>query len=120
MPLRASEVFAPRRKRGKPEQVLQKAILVRLHRRGCLATVTDAGAAHKAGGFFGSCVTAGWPDITGMLPGGRFIGIEVKSPKGRQSTLQKMVERAIRGRGGLYVLARSCDDVEAAIAEVLR
>ena len=112
MSLRASEVFAPRRKRGKPERAIQRAIVIYLRARGCLVAVTDAGAAYRAGAFFGAAIPAGWPDITGLLPDGRFIGVEVKAPNGRQSPAQKDMERDIRRRNGIYILARSIDDVE--------
>ena len=116
MSLRAPEVFAPRSHRGKPERAVQKAILIYLRARGCLVAVTDASAAYKAGAYFGDALPAGWPDITGLLPDGRFIGVECKSPTGRQSPVQKHIEQEIRKRNGLYVLARSVDDVERALA----
>jgi len=82
--------------------------------------VTDAGAAYRAGSFGADTVPAGWPDITGLLPDGRFIGVECKSPEGRQSPVQKQMEQEIRRRNGIYVLARSIDDVEGAIMEGMR
>ena len=112
MSLRASDVFAPRKHRGKPERAAQRAIVEYLRLRGCLVAVTDAGAAYRAGAFFGDAIPAGWPDVTGLLPDGRFIGVEVKAPDGRQSPVQKAMEEAIRKRHGIYILARSIDDVE--------
>ncbi len=88
MSLRASEVFAPRRTRGKPERAIQKAIAVWLRARGCLVAVTDAGAAYRAGAVFGDAIPAGWPDITGLLPDGRFIGVECKARRGGPSQFQ--------------------------------
>jgi hypothetical protein len=117
MGLSESEVFAPRRKRGKPERAIQRAILLWLRANGCLVAVTDAGAAYRAGAFFGDAIPAGWPDITGLLPNGRFIGVEVKAPKGRQSDVQQHIEREVRKRDGIYVLARSVDDVQRAVEE---
>ena len=117
MSLRASEVFAPRRHRGRPEREIQKAILIYLRVRGCLVAVTDAGAAYRAGSFGADTVPAGWPDITGLLPDGRFIGVECKSPGGRQSPAQTQMEAEIRRRNGIYVLARSIDDVEQALRQ---
>lgn len=117
MSLLESEVFASHRHRGKPERAVQKAILIYLRARGCLVAVTDAGAAYRAGSFGADTVPAGWPDITGLLPDGRFIGVECKSPSGRQSSVQKQMEEAIRRRNGIYVLARSIDDVEEVMRE---
>lgn len=52
----------------------------------------------------------GSPDILGCLKG-RFVGIECKVGKDRQSTVQKNFEAAISRNGGVYILARSIDDV---------
>lgn len=117
MSLRSSDVFAPRRSRAKPERAVQRAILIYLRVRGCLAAITDAGAAFRAGAFGADTVPAGWPDITGLLPDGRFIGVECKAPDGRQSPVQKQMEQEIRKRNGIYVLARSIDDVEEALGQ---
>ncbi len=116
MSLRASEVFAPRRKRGKPERAIQKAIAIWLRARGCLVAVTDAGAAYRAGAFFGDAIPVGWPDITGLLPDGRFIAVECKAPGGRQSPAQKSMEQEIRKRNGIYVLAFGVEDVAKRIS----
>lgn len=55
----------------------------------------------------------GVPDIECVAaPNGVYIGIEVKSGKGGvQSDHQKQAEAFIRRVGGIYVLARSVDDV---------
>ena len=120
MSLRVADVFAPRRKRRKPERAVQKAILRWLRAQGALVAVTDAGAAYRAGAFFGDAIPAGWPDITGLLPDGRFIGVECKAPRGRHSAAQKAMERQIRGRNGIYVLARSVEDVQNGIIDANR
>jgi hypothetical protein len=119
MGLRASEVFkTPRAPRAKPERAVQRAILIFLRVRGCLVAVTDAGAAYRAGSFGADTVPPGWPDITGVMPDGRFIGVECKAQGGRQSPVQKVMEEAIRKRNGIYILARSVDDVEKGLKSV--
>lgn len=55
----------------------------------------------------------GAPDIIGVLRGGRFIGIECKALRGRQSPEQKAFQQMIERMGGLYILARSVQDVLA-------
>jgi hypothetical protein len=57
----------------------------------------------------------GQADITGILPNGRRLEIEVKAPDGRQSEDQRNFQRMIERFGGLYVLARSVEDVAKAI-----
>ena len=117
MSLRASEVFSPPRRRGKPERAVQKAVVLWLRAHGAMVAVTDAGAAYRAGAFFGDAIPAGWPDITGLLPGGRFIGVECKAPGGRQSLVQRNMEQEVRRRGGIYLLARSVEDVRKGISD---
>lgn len=116
MSLRESDVFkAPRVKRRKPEKDRQKAIVAYLLSHGWLVAETDAGAAYHAGGYSGSHIPAGWPDLTCLAPGGRFVGVEVKAATGRQSPVQVDMQQRIERLGGLYVLARSVDDVVAAL-----
>lgn len=58
----------------------------------------------------------GQADITGILPGGRRLEIEIKSSTGRQTADQVNFQRMIERFGGLYILARSIEDVQKAIA----
>lgn len=57
----------------------------------------------------------GTPDLLGVILRGNGIGqafgIEVKAPKGRQREAQVAFQTAWERRGGIYVLARSVDDV---------
>jgi hypothetical protein len=55
---------------------------------------------------------AGVADIIACLaPTGRLCAIECKSAKGTQSPAQKEYQREIESAGGLYIIARSVDDV---------
>ena len=120
MSLRASEVFSQRRKRRSPERAVQKACVAWLRRQGAIVAVTDAGAAYRAGAFFGDAIPTGWPDVTGLMPDGRFIGVECKAKGGRQSAAQKRIEQEIRKRSGIYVLARSVEYLAKGIADAER
>jgi len=53
----------------------------------------------------------GTPDLLGVMAPGRAIAIEVKAPKGRQRDAQVAFQRAWEARGGIYVLAKSIEDV---------
>lgn len=57
----------------------------------------------------------GTPDLLGVW-NGRALAIEVKNAKGRQRPEQVAFQKAWEARGGLYILARSVEDV----MEVLR
>lgn len=55
---------------------------------------------------------AGMPDVVGILPGGRFLGCEVKRPGGgRLSDAQAACLDAVREAGGLGLVVRSVDDL---------
>lgn len=61
----------------------------------------------------------GQADLTGILPGGTRLEIEVKSSKGKQRKDQKVFGNMIEKKGGLYVLAKSTGDVADAIDSFL-
>lgn len=53
----------------------------------------------------------GIPDII-LIKGGKFIGLEVKAPKGVLSDSQKEFAKDIEANGGYYYVVRSIDDVQ--------
>jgi len=53
----------------------------------------------------------GTPDLIGVMQPGRAFAIEVKAAKGQQREAQKNWQKAWEKRGGIYILARSVDDV---------
>lgn len=58
----------------------------------------------------------GQADISGILaPQGRRVEIEVKTATGRQRPEQKNWQAMIEAMGGIYVVARSVEDVERAL-----
>jgi len=94
------------------EADLQAAILhefgsrpdIRLWRANVLVARTKDGRVVKAG-------VKGQADLSGIRAGGQRIEIEVKSPSGRQSQEQKRWQAMILRFGGIYVTARSLEDV---------
>ena len=59
----------------------------------------------------------GIPDIIGIIDG-RFIGIEVKIGRDRQSADQKLIEKEINESGGVYFIAKSYDDYIDKISKI--
>jgi len=57
----------------------------------------------------------GQADLTGILPDGRRLEIEVKSAVGRQRPEQANYQKMIEKFGGIYILARSVEDVFKAL-----
>ena len=74
----------------------------------------NVGTARDAGGRVVRFGLPGTPDILGTYQG-RAIGIEVKSATGRQRPEQKLWQAQFERAGGLYILARSVDDVRQAL-----
>lgn len=59
----------------------------------------------------------GLADICGVIaPEGRLLMIEVKSARGVLSPEQRVMQRVITRFGGVFVVARSVADVDAALA----
>jgi len=60
----------------------------------------------------------GGADLFDVVPPfGRFLGVETKARRGRQSDDQETFERAVRTAGGVYVLAKTLEDVERGYEE---
>ena len=53
----------------------------------------------------------GTPDLLGVIAPGRAFAIEVKAQRGKQRQVQAAWQLAWERRGGIYILARSLDDV---------
>ena len=54
----------------------------------------------------------GSPDIIGVIEGGIFLGIEVKTGSATQSPHQKKFQKRFEQLGGLYIVARSTEDIK--------
>lgn len=78
---------------------------------------SGSGAMPLANGRFFKTGKAGTQDITVCLPNGRYLAIEVKTPNGRQSELQKEVQSRIQKLGGYYIIATSVDEVSDFISK---
>jgi hypothetical protein len=101
-----------------PEADVQKQILTLLRYRQIPAWRNNTGAAWLpgAGGKMRpvSFSIPGAADVFAILPpNGTFLAIECKRSKGGkgQSDEQKAFERMVRDAGGIYILARSVQDV---------
>lgn len=55
--------------------------------------------------------TNGTPDIIVVIDG-KFIGLEFKTYRGRQSEDQKIFQKKLESAGGFYFIVRSTKDVE--------
>lgn len=82
---------------------------VRLWRANVLVARTKDGRVVRAG-------MPGQADLSGIRAGtGQRVEIEVKGPRGRQTEEQQRWQAMIERFNGLYILARSVDDVRRAL-----
>lgn len=97
--------------RTKPHEELVRRILAEIGARKDLRVWKANTGAVKTDGRFIRFGLPGMADITGILAGGRRLEIEVKTGSARQTTQQKNFQEMIEHFGGIYILARSVDDV---------
>ena len=83
---------------------------MRIWRANCGVARTKTGALVRFG-------VPGQADISGILIDGRRIEIECKSLTGKQTKAQQNWQKMILGMRGIYILARSVDDVKRAFGE---
>lgn len=97
------------------EQEVQKAIIdyLQYHRVFCWKQNNTGVYKHSTGRYIPSG-KKGLPDIVAVV-GGKFVGIECKRKGGVQTESQKLFQTQLERAGGLYILARSIEDVECLV-----
>lgn len=83
---------------------------LRLWRANVLVARTRTGQVVRAG-------IVGQADISGIRVGGQRIEVECKAGRGQQTEAQRNWQAMIEKFGGLYILARSVDDVRAGLLQ---
>ena len=73
-----------------------------------LKTLPECFAWKEHGGLYG---TAGIPDIIACI-GGKFYGFEVKTERGKTTSLQEATIGKINAAGGTALVVRSVEDVK--------
>jgi hypothetical protein len=96
------------------ESDVLRACLEYLAVKGVFAWRNNTGGVRVDGKRFVRFGIRGSPDILGVMPDGRFLGVEAKSAKGRLTAEQREFGEAVTRRGGVYVVARSVLDLEKA------
>lgn len=98
-----------------PESFVVKGCLDYLRARGHLVARINNGAFEtKRGGWVRCTDIPGITDIMGATREGRALAVECKSLKGKLSKSQEIFRAAWIARGGVYVLAKSIEDLEEA------
>lgn len=70
-------------------------------------------------GYIKSGSTIGTPDILAVVSG-RFVGIEIKIGRDRQSDEQKSVQAGIEAAGGVYLLACGFEQFKAEFEAIIK
>lgn len=105
----------PPKRKHELESTIQRRIVAYLEKRPDVFLWRHGTGAARFGDRRVSFGLVGSADLIGLQRGGRFVAIEVKTAVGRQSEHQAKYQRRIEALGGLYVLARSVDDVVRAL-----
>ena len=102
------------------ESEIQSQILQYLQLLNCVVKRNNTGAVNR-GGRLVRYGEPGSPDIEVVSPpDGRYIGLEVKRPRGRLSAIQKQYQQRIREVGGVYEKVTSVDDVKKVMEGLYR
>jgi len=115
-------MFHKKRWNGKmKESQIQKSILDYLqileNQNKAYVVRTSSGAVTTDTGRYFKTGKAGCPDILFLFMG-KYIGLEVKIPKGKQSENQKHAEDKIQRAGGFYRIVTSVQDTIDVLKEV--
>jgi len=104
------------RKGRKPrsERQIQRDIEAYLISRDTIWTRTDCSFYSPQMRFNHKVTRWGWPDLT-VVHCGWFLGVEVKAADGVLSENQVQCRADIESQGGLYVIARSVNEVRKAL-----
>jgi len=82
------------------EQTIQTSIIKYLKSEGYYVNKT------------GQCSVSGWPDIVAISPSGSHIYLEVKTPTGRLSPIQREVHARLRSRDVKVYTVRSLQEAK--------
>lgn len=105
----------PRRKT--PEAKVSTSLDGYLKKIGALVTRANAGMWQDDQGHTIMGAVAGTADKLVLLPGGLYLALEVKSAKGKTTEAQDRFAARVRRLGGLYIVARSKDELRAALVD---
>ena len=97
-----------------PESAVLRACLDYLRIRSHFVARVNNGAFETTGGRWVQCTDVpGFPDIIGITVDGKALAVEAKSTMGRMGRSQEIFKSTWIARGGIYILARSIEDLQA-------
>lgn len=98
-----------------PEADLYGPILLALSRAGARVFRNNVGLARYRGHTVRYGLATGSSDLIGWTPDGRFLALEVKTPRGRLTAEQSAFLDAVARAGGVAACVRSPEEALAAI-----
>lgn len=116
----ALETKTKRSRNTSPTNRLTAEIKAHIERIGGFCLRTNVAGFYREGiGYIKSGSTVGTPDLIAII-GGRFLGIEVKVGKDKQSPDQKSVQAGVEAAGGVYLIARDFESFRAAFDALVK
>lgn len=111
----AKQLPKPPRKKSnaKPEAEFLLVLKKHLTALGWSMTIVEAKAnfSEESGRYVNGAVAAGFPDLSGNMPDGRAVFIEVKAP-GKRSTIRPAQHEFLIGKISTNCFAICCDSIE--------
>jgi hypothetical protein len=102
-------------RRDTPEGLIKASCLRYLEKRRIKAWNNPSGCVRVAPDRWVHFGKKGSADLLGCLPDGRFLAVEVKARNGRLSPEQREFLAEIRGLGGLAVMVKSWQELDAVL-----
>lgn len=101
------------------ESLVLQACLGWLYHKGCFTWRNNSGVLRDKKNNPIRFGLNGSADIIGMTPNGRFLAVECKSERGQLSEPQERFRDRVLASGGIYIVARSTDDLERELLPLL-
>lgn len=102
--------YIPKRKKGKtPANQLTSDVIQHIDMSGGWATRVNTSGRVLNGKYIPGTTKNGTPDIIGCIKG-KFVGIEIKIGRDKQSEAQRKVEADIQRAKGLYIIVHNLDE----------
>lgn len=116
-PLKKKPLTRRKRSKSQPENAVKQACMQALQDRGIFAWPNNTGMLW-AGDRPIRYGKVGSGDIIGCLPDGRFLSVECKAGKNKQSKGQIRFQEDLEANNGVYILAYSGTDLEERLDEI--
>lgn len=105
-------------KRPTPESLILRDCIQWLHVKKIFCWRNNSGSYKAENGNYIRYGFVGSSDIIGILPDGRFLGIECKAAKGKLTEHQEVFKSKVENSGGIYIMAKSVGELDRALSNI--